>query len=102
MREKYPQLVHAAVAGSAPVQAQVDFYQYFDPIIRYGSKQCINTLEEIIAYVDKILFGNSTENVKQLKKFFYVDDLYDDDFASCKLLMTKKKRHCAKFHYICI
>jgi hypothetical protein len=93
MREKYPELIFAAVAGSAPVQAQIGFSQYFDPIVRYGSPKCVNSFEEIISYVDSILFGNSTEKVKELKKAFYVEDLYDDDFARCKCFSLSQKRN---------
>lgn len=85
MRQEYPDIVYAAVAGSAPVQAQVDFHQYFDPIMRYGDPQCINALSQVIAYVDSILFNGTTDDVNQLKQLFGVDELYDDDFASCKL-----------------
>ncbi|OBZ89434.1 putative serine protease K12H4.7 [Choanephora cucurbitarum] len=82
MKRKYPELVYAAVASSAPVQAQFDFYQYFDPIIRYGRPACIQAIEQMIAYVDKILSGSSTQAVNELKQLYGVPDLYDDDFAS--------------------
>jgi hypothetical protein len=84
MRDKYPDLVFAAVASSAPVEAQFNFYQYFDPIIRYGPKKCIQSIQNVIAYIDSILFGNSASAVRQLKAKFGVEELYDDDFASCK------------------
>ncbi|RCH98512.1 hypothetical protein CU098_000139, partial [Rhizopus stolonifer] len=82
MKEQYPELVYAAVASSAPVQAQFNFYQYFDPIIRYGPTQCISAIEHVITYIDKILFGSSSKAVKELKELFGVPELYDDDFAS--------------------
>lgn len=84
LRYKYPDLVFAAIASSAPVEAQFDFYQYFDPIIRYGPKKCTQAIQDVIIYVDTILFGNSTSAVRQLKKNFGAEELYDDDFASCK------------------
>ncbi|KAI7899923.1 peptidase S28 [Cokeromyces recurvatus] len=83
MREKYPNLVFAAVASSAPVQAQYNFYEYFNPIIRYGPSYCIQSLQNAIKYIDKILFGKSLEQIQELKKTFGVEDLYDDDFANC-------------------
>ena len=87
MKRKYPELVYAAVASSAPVQAQFDFYQYFDPIIRYGRPACIQAIEQMIAYVDKILSGSSTQAVNELKQLYGVPDLYDDDFASCNVYL---------------
>lgn len=88
MRKKYDDLVFAAVASSAPVEAQINFYQYFDPIIRYGPKQCIQAIQEMITFIDSILFGNSSEAVHQLKKQFGVEGLYDDDFAARKIERT--------------
>ncbi|KAI8967616.1 peptidase S28 [Mycotypha africana] len=82
MKDKYPDLVFAAVASSAPVQAQTDFHEYFDPIIRYGPSDCIRNIRDAIAYIDSILFGNSTDDIDQLKKLFGAEGFYDDDFAS--------------------
>ncbi|KAI9481590.1 MAG: peptidase S28 [Benjaminiella poitrasii] len=84
MRDKYSDLVFAAVASSAPVQAQYNFYEYFKPIIRYGSPYCIHSIQNLIRHIDTILFGRSREDVYQLKKMFGAEQLYDDDFASCK------------------
>lgn len=84
MKEKYSDIVFASVASSAPVQAQFDFYQYFDPIMRYAPQPCINTIRNVISNIDSILFGKDTKQVTALKKLFDAEDLYDDDFASRK------------------
>lgn len=84
VRETYPDIFFAAVSSSAPVEAQVDFYQYFDPIMRYGPRPCIQALQNVIAYVDQILFGNSTAEVKALKKMFHAENLFDESFAERK------------------
>ncbi|CAO0791851.1 unnamed protein product [Mucor circinelloides] len=82
MKDKYSDIVFASVASSAPVQAQFDFYQYFDPIIRYAPQPCISTIRSVISTVDSILFGKDAKQVVALKKLFGAEDLYDDDFAS--------------------
>ncbi|KAL9542452.1 hypothetical protein MBANPS3_008610 [Mucor bainieri] len=82
MKDKYSDIVFASVASSAPVQAQFDFYQYFDPIMRYAPQPCINTIRNVISMVDSILFGKDAKQVTALKKLFGAEDLYDDDFAS--------------------
>ncbi|CEP18850.1 hypothetical protein [Parasitella parasitica] len=82
MKEKYSDIVFASVASSAPVQAQFNFYQYFDPIIRYAPASCINSIRNVISNIDSILFGNNTNQVNALKKLFNAEELYDDDFAS--------------------
>lgn len=84
MKDKYSDIVFASVASSAPVQAQFDFYQYFDPIIRYAPQPCISTIRSVISTVDSILFGKDAKQVVTLKKLFGAEDLYDDDFASRK------------------
>jgi esterase/lipase superfamily enzyme len=43
-REVYPDLFFSAIAGSAPIQAQTNFHQYYDPMIHYGAKPCITAL----------------------------------------------------------
>jgi hypothetical protein len=84
MKDKYSDIVFASVASSAPVEAQFNFYQYFDPIIRYGSQPCINSIQKVVSTIDDILFGSDTKQVNTLKALFDAEDLYDDDFASRK------------------
>lgn len=82
MKDKYSDIVFASVASSAPVQAQFNFYQYFDPIMRYAPRPCIRTIRNVISTIDGILFGKDAKQVTALKKLFGAEDLYDDDFAS--------------------
>jgi hypothetical protein len=84
VKETYPDIFFAAISSSAPVEAQVDFYQYFDPIMRYGPKPCVAALENVIEYIDQILFGDSLEDVKALKKLFHAENLLDESFAERK------------------
>ncbi|KAI7855583.1 serine carboxypeptidase S28-domain-containing protein, partial [Circinella umbellata] len=89
MRYRYPEIVFAAVPSSAPVQMKYDFYDYFYPIQKYGSKPCIQAIEQVIAYVDDILFGSDEAQKQSLKAKFGVEGLeYDDDFANCKSLLV--------------
>ncbi|KAI9336684.1 serine carboxypeptidase S28-domain-containing protein [Pilaira anomala] len=100
-KDTYPELFFAAVSSSAPVQADVDFYQYFDPIMRYGPKQCISALQKVIAYIDQILFHGSQDEVTKVKKLFYSQNLYDQTFGQSKVTeltlksnkYTKKKKN---------
>jgi hypothetical protein len=87
MRLKYPNLVFAAVPSSAPVEMSYNYYQYFDPIRKYGPEHCINAVRSVVLYVDHILFSPfNKENKFALKKIFGAQDLeHDDDFAECKL-----------------
>ncbi|ORX44014.1 hypothetical protein DM01DRAFT_81328 [Hesseltinella vesiculosa] len=48
LHQAHPDLVYATVVSSAPVQLRMDFYEYYDPIIRYGPTYCIDALENVI------------------------------------------------------
>lgn len=79
-RLKFPHLVYAAVASSAPVRAELDFTDYnkvvaqslSDPVIG-GSTKCLDRVRESFKEVDSILH---TGNVSKLEK----------DFSSCSPL----------------
>ncbi|KAG9045422.1 hypothetical protein FS837_006332 [Tulasnella sp. UAMH 9824] len=80
-QEKYPNKFAAAWASSAPVQAQGDFWQYFEPIEEGMPKNCSKDLAAVIRAVDHTLVhGRKTEKQK-LKDLFGLYNLKDDDFA---------------------
>ncbi|KAI9306308.1 serine carboxypeptidase S28-domain-containing protein [Cunninghamella echinulata] len=85
LRYKYPDIVFAAIPSSAPVEMRYNFYQYFQPIQKYGPPHCIQSIEAVIKYVDHILFTPFHHAKDNLKKQFGVEGLqHDDDFAECK------------------
>lgn len=86
MRQKYPELVFAAVPSSAPVQMSYNFYQYFQAVQKYAPAHCVRSIETVITYVDHILFSPFHKPKDLLKKQFGAEGLqHDDDFAECKL-----------------
>ncbi|KAI8332202.1 peptidase S28 [Chlamydoabsidia padenii] len=84
MRYVYPDLVFAAVSSSAPVQAQYDFYQYFNPIIQYGPPYCVKAFHNVVDTVDKFFAGHPTSaEKKKFKARFNVEaSASDSDFVS--------------------
>ncbi|XP_075043004.1 thymus-specific serine protease [Mixophyes fleayi] len=74
-RLKFPHLVYAAVASSAPVRAELDFTDYnkvvaqslSDAVIG-GSAKCLDRVRESFRVVDSVL---QTGNVTQLEKDFF-------------------------------
>jgi len=59
-RLKYPHLVHAAVASSAPVFPVLDFTQYMDVVTQSltsmsGDDNCINSIENAVSSVSSLL-----------------------------------------------
>ncbi|KAI8145786.1 peptidase S28 [Fennellomyces sp. T-0311] len=82
MRYRYPDIVFAVIPSSAPVQMKYNYYEYFNTIRTYGPEHCVNAIEQVVRYVDRILFGLFDEPKQQLKEIFGVKDLiHDDDFA---------------------
>ncbi|RUO95690.1 serine carboxypeptidase S28-domain-containing protein [Jimgerdemannia flammicorona] len=83
MRLKYPDIVFAAVASSAPVEIKTEFWNYYDPIIRYGPMNCIDAIISTVEQVDQILFSNDSDAKLELFTKFGLSGLkHDDDFAS--------------------
>ncbi|RZF49311.1 hypothetical protein LSTR_LSTR006725 [Laodelphax striatellus] len=60
MRMKHPDVVDVSIASSAPVQAKVDYFEFFDVVMEsmktVGGEECTNTVKEAMA--------NLTETVK--------------------------------------
>ncbi|CAO3607532.1 unnamed protein product [Cunninghamella blakesleeana] len=83
LRLKYPDIVFASIPSSAPVEMKYNFYEYFQPIQKYGDEHCIKSIESVIRYVDHILLNPfNYHGKKALKKQFGVEDIqHDDDFA---------------------
>ncbi|KAF2906004.1 hypothetical protein ILUMI_00171 [Ignelater luminosus] len=64
LRLKSPDLVHGAVASSAPILAKVDFSDYFRVVaesIRIYSSKCINVTSQAIDKVNELIQGGTRE-----------------------------------------
>ncbi|CAG8533917.1 2712_t:CDS:2 [Paraglomus brasilianum] len=81
MRQKYPDLVTAAYASSAPLKAKLDFFE-FDQVIA-KRLPCSSNLADAIKYIDSILFSGNRTEIDNLKDLFGMSVLSNDgDFAS--------------------
>lgn len=67
-RLKHPELIHAAVASSAPVHAKLDMFEYNDAVANAysvsdnevgGSPECRNAIREAHAVLEKMLLSKS-------------------------------------------
>ncbi|KAJ2795670.1 hypothetical protein H4S07_006420, partial [Coemansia furcata] len=80
MRLKYPELVHAAYASSAPVRAEVDFYQY-DQVVG-EALPCAQKISEAVSTLDLILDSRNRTLINSWKQACGLSALKDDsDFA---------------------
>ncbi|KAG8893624.1 hypothetical protein FRB99_001833 [Tulasnella sp. 403] len=81
-QEKYPGIFAAAWATSAPVQAQGDFWQYYEPIEEGMPKNCSSDAALVVKAVDQLLLNGTAEDKLRLKDAFGLRSLTDDDFGS--------------------
>ncbi|KAG8987344.1 hypothetical protein FRB90_003394 [Tulasnella sp. 427] len=80
-QKKYPNKFAAAWASSAPVQAQGDFWQYFEPIEEGMPKNCSKDVAAAIKEIDQTLLHGSDTAKYNLKQRFGLEKLHDDDFG---------------------
>ncbi|KAG8915045.1 hypothetical protein FRC01_003808 [Tulasnella sp. 417] len=80
-QQKYPNLFAAAWATSAPVQAQGDFWQYYEPIEEGMPKNCSKDVALAIKSIDKTLREGSDDQKYELKKSFGLEALENGDFG---------------------
>ena len=80
LRKLYPNTWFGAISSSGVSEAQWDYHQYYDPIVQYGPKECVNLTQTITNAWDNILLHNQTY-ATQLKELFSMETLKaDDDF----------------------
>ncbi|KAG8896617.1 hypothetical protein FRB99_008796 [Tulasnella sp. 403] len=81
-QEKYPSLFAAGWATSAPIQADGDFWEYWEPIEEGLPKNCSTDLATSTEYIDTVLKSGNAANITALKTKFGLESLQDDDFAT--------------------
>ncbi|KYQ91942.1 Pputative serine protease [Tieghemostelium lacteum] len=65
-RLKYPQLIDAAIATSAPVQAQLDFSEYFEVVSRSLGPECSAMFKNITNTVTEMIQQGQNQQVEEL------------------------------------
>lgn len=83
MRQKYPEIIYASWASSAPLEYQPDGFPYFNPIMRSMPKNCTSDLQAAVKYMDNILGSGSKDDLKFVKAAVYLTgrDSSIDDLA---------------------
>ncbi|KIO21856.1 hypothetical protein M407DRAFT_28566, partial [Tulasnella calospora MUT 4182] len=80
-QEKHSDVFASAYASSAPVQADADFWEYWEPVEQGMPWNCSSDLAAAMAYVDDILENGKARQVKRIKGMFGLESLLDDDFG---------------------
>ncbi|XP_032834667.2 thymus-specific serine protease-like [Petromyzon marinus] len=91
LREKFPSLIFAAIASSAPVRAKVDFHEFNEAVGRSlanpivgGSKECLRRVSEAFATIDKMVQSGRLSELSH-------------DFSSCVPLAAENPRDVDTF-----
>lgn len=83
MIKLYPELIWGSLASSAVIHAQVDFWEYYEPIRIHAPQYCIEPLIIITRSIDRILLSNDTMAIEVLKDVFGLGNLSDHrDFVN--------------------
>ncbi|KAG9018025.1 Thymus-specific serine protease [Tulasnella sp. 427] len=80
-QEKHSDVFASAYASSAPVQADEDFWEYWQPVEQGMPLNCSLDLKAAIASIDDTLMDGTSHQIEQLKESFGLDSLQDDDFG---------------------
>lgn len=81
-QEKYSNVFAAAYATSAPVQADGDFWEYWEPVEEGMPWNCSSDLKAAIEYMDDLMSSAEPREVISLKEKFGLEALTNDDFAN--------------------
>ncbi|OJD17153.1 hypothetical protein AJ78_02747 [Emergomyces pasteurianus Ep9510] len=84
LRVEYPDIFWGAISSSGVPKAIYDYWEYFEPVRKYGPQECISTTQKFVDMVDEIIIRlHDSEKTKRLKSFFGLGNLtYNDDFAN--------------------
>lgn len=84
LRVLYPETFWGAIASSAVTEAIYDYWQYFDPIIKFGDATCIHATQQIMHVIDSILEKvDNEELVQSLKTTWQLPNLtHIEDFLN--------------------
>ncbi|KAK0468596.1 peptidase S28 [Armillaria novae-zelandiae] len=66
----HPDVFWIGYSSSGVVHAQIDFWQYYEPIRENMPKNCSADVEAVINYVDEVFFGSNTTAQQELQELF--------------------------------
>ncbi|CAK7229634.1 hypothetical protein SBRCBS47491_007317 [Sporothrix bragantina] len=73
-------------ASSAVVQAQGDFWQYFEPIKQGLPQNCSADVQLVVKYIDEVMSKGTDADIQNLKNKFGLGSVeHNDDFADVLL-----------------
>ncbi|KAG9041285.1 hypothetical protein FS837_012466 [Tulasnella sp. UAMH 9824] len=81
-QEKHSDVFAAAYATSAPVQADGDFWEYWEPIEEGMPWNCSSDLKTAVTYMDDLMSSGEPQGIVSLKEKFGLEALTNDDFAN--------------------
>ncbi|KAF2465344.1 peptidase S28 [Lindgomyces ingoldianus] len=70
LRVVYPETFFGAISSSGVTKAIYDYWEYFEPIRQFAPPDCVKGTQLVVDVVDKILMGNNTDKIAELKAAF--------------------------------
>ncbi|KAF1808861.1 hypothetical protein P152DRAFT_452514 [Eremomyces bilateralis CBS 781.70] len=83
LRVLYPDTFWGAIASSGVTAAIYDYWEYHEPIRKYGPKDCIANAVDFVKVIDHVLLGSDEPAKQELKKIFGMSGIeHSGDFAT--------------------
>ena len=83
LRKLYPELIWGAISSSGVTAAIYDFWEYYEPVRKYGPPDCISNQQKLTNVVDNILRKNDSATHDMLRSSFGMQSMtYDADFVN--------------------
>lgn len=110
IQQQYPDLLAAGWSSSAPINADGNFRDYWEPIKAGMPKNCSSDLAAVVDHIDDVVSTGTPKEVKELKTRFGLPDLADDDFGGAllwpllqwqRIIPGQPERQADDFHEFC-
>lgn len=84
LRKLYPDVYFGAISSSGVTEAIYDYWRYYEPIRKFGPKQCIETTQNLTNVMDNIFLDPKNMVMRPvLKQAFGLENVtFNDDFMS--------------------
>ncbi|KAH8829048.1 extracelular serine carboxypeptidase [Flagelloscypha sp. PMI_526] len=78
----YPDIIYGAISSSGTVQSYAGYPQWFYKAQQHGPRDCMKSVEDIVAKIDHVIALNDSKAITELKTVFGLEELEDlGDFA---------------------
>lgn len=78
----YPDVLWGGIASSGTTKAKLAYPQWYDPIQKYASQDCVGSINAIVDKIDYVFEHGNASQINHMKSVFGLEALKDNrDFA---------------------